>query len=104
VISSRFADIFRANALTNGLLPVAVDAEGHAAVAALCAADPGAELTIDLPRQTVTLPSGAELSFPIDPFAKHCLLTGLDPLGVILAERDAIGAFERAHPARVRTA
>jgi 3-isopropylmalate/(R)-2-methylmalate dehydratase small subunit len=104
VISPRFADIFRANALTTGLLPVMVDAEGHAAIAALCAADPATRLTIDLPRQTVALPTGEELSFPVDPFAKHCLLTGRDPLGVLLAEHDAIAAYEHAHPARVRTA
>jgi len=103
VVSTAFADIFRANALTNGLLPVTVDAASHARIVAL-AADPGARVTIDLRRERVTLPSGDEIAFPIDPFARHCLLTGVDAMGFLLAEQGAIAAYERAHPARVHTA
>ena len=104
VISPRFADIFRNNALTNGLLPVAVDDAVHHRLLALLAASPDATVTIDAERQTATLPDGTVATFPIDRFAKHCLLNGVDPLGFILREDAAIADYERTHPARVTTA
>ena len=102
VVSTFFADIFRNNALKNGLLPIAVDEAAHRRLMAL-AADPDAEITVDLAAQTVTLPDGEAVAFPIDPFAKHCLLNGLDQLGFLLAEEEAIARYEAEHPGRVRT-
>ncbi|HMA35164.1 MAG TPA: 3-isopropylmalate dehydratase small subunit [Chloroflexia bacterium] len=103
VVSTAFADIFRNNALKNGLLPIAVDAATHAALLQQIAARPGAQATVDLVRQTLILPDGQEARFPIDPFAHHCLLQGLDQLGFLLAAAPAIAAYEAAHPARVCT-
>ena len=102
VVSTFFADIFRNNALKNGLLPIAVDADAHRRLMAL-AADPSAEVVVDLASQTVTLPDGQAVPFPIDPFAKHCLLNGVDQLGFLLAEEDAIARYEAEHPGRVQT-
>jgi 3-isopropylmalate/(R)-2-methylmalate dehydratase small subunit len=102
VVSTFFADIFRNNSLKNGLLPIAVDPDAHRRLMAL-AADPSAEITVDLSSQTVTLPDGEAVPFPIEPFAKHCLLNGVDQLGFLLAEEDAIARYEAGHPARVRT-
>lgn len=92
VVGLSFADIFRANALKNGLLPVALDPESHARIA------PGAEITIDLFAQALTLPDGARAPFSIEPFARHCLLEGVDELDFMLSHETAISAFERAHP------
>jgi len=100
VISSHFADIFANNALKNGLLPVAIDPRS---LQALFDAPPGATITIDLPEQRVTLPDGTTTAFAVDPFAKHCLLHGVDQLGFLLAETPAIDAYESTHPARVAT-
>lgn len=102
VVSTYFADIFRNNALKNGLLPIVVDEAVHRKLLDL-ADTPGTELKVDLPTQTVTLPNGEEASFPIDAFSKHCLLNGIDQLGFLLNEEDAIAAFERSRPARVQT-
>ena len=102
VVSTYFADIFRNNALKNGLLPVVVDAETHARLLHL-AQEPGAEVTVELESQTLTLPDGTRAHFPIEPFAKHCLLHGLDELGFLLAEEARIAEYEAAHPARVST-
>lgn len=85
IISTGFADIFKSNALKNGLLPVVVPADVHAKLFALVNADRTAKVTIDLPSQTVTLPDGSSTTFPIDDFAKHCLLNGIDQLGYILS-------------------
>ncbi|HWZ59887.1 MAG TPA: 3-isopropylmalate dehydratase small subunit [Gemmatimonadaceae bacterium] len=100
VISSHFADIFTNNALKNGLLPVAIDAR---LLHTLFAADRDATVTIDLAAQCVTLPDGTTTPFPIDPFAKHCLVHGVDQLGFLLAESPAIDTYESTHPARVVT-
>jgi 3-isopropylmalate/(R)-2-methylmalate dehydratase small subunit len=90
VISTRIADIFRNNALKNGLVPVVLE---PAAVARLAAA-PGASVRIDLGAQTVTLPDGSTASFPIDGFARYCLMNGVDELGFLLSQEDAIAAYE----------
>ncbi len=91
VVSTSIADIFRGNAVKNGLLPVVVDAQTHA----LLLASPGAEVTIDLLQLTLTA-GGRTALFPLDPFARFCLLNGTDELGFLLAQGDAIAAFERA--------
>src|SRR5215831_9928591 len=77
VISTSFADIFRGNSLKNGLLPVIVPADVHKELLSL----PGAAVKIDLAGQTLTLPGGRAVSFPIDAFSKTCLLEGVDELG-----------------------
>jgi 3-isopropylmalate/(R)-2-methylmalate dehydratase small subunit len=97
VISTSFADIFRSNALKNGLLPVCVDAETQRHLFDLIAAEPTARAHIDLETQTLLLPDGDQVSFPIDPFNKTCLLEGLDQLGYILKFESEIEAYECAH-------
>ena len=97
VISTSFADIFRNNSLKNGLLPVIVDAATHRSLLDLAAEAPGAGITIDLASQTVALPGGQAVSFPIDGFSKTCLLNGVDELGYILAFSDRIAAYEEQH-------
>jgi 3-isopropylmalate/(R)-2-methylmalate dehydratase small subunit len=94
VISTSFADIFRNNALKNGLLPVIVDAETHRMLFDWAARDPEAEVTIDLHARRLTLPDGAAAEFPIDPFARKCLLEGIDQLGYLLSFADQIAAYE----------
>ena len=103
VISTFFADIFRGNALKNGLIPVMVEPEAHRKLQARLTADPQAELTVDLATQTLTLPDGEKVEFPIDPFAKHCLLEGVDQLGFLLGQKEAVEAYEASHPGRVET-
>jgi 3-isopropylmalate/(R)-2-methylmalate dehydratase small subunit len=94
VISTEIADIFRSNALKNGLLPVVVDQ----AASDWLIAHPGVAVTIDLASATLTLPNGAAVSFPVEAFARHCLLEGVDELGFLLARSDEIDAYERRLP------
>jgi 3-isopropylmalate/(R)-2-methylmalate dehydratase small subunit len=94
VISTSFADIFRNNALKNGLLPVIVAPEVHARLFDLFAFKPEARLTLDLETQTLHLPDGERVTFPIDSFSKTCLLKGVDELGYLLGFEDQIAAFE----------
>ena len=90
VVSSSIADIFRANALKNGLLPVIIDAATHEVLLA----SPGMRVSIDL--ESCSLAFGdARVSFSIDPFARRCLLEGVDELGFLLAQDDAIAAYEK---------
>jgi 3-isopropylmalate/(R)-2-methylmalate dehydratase small subunit len=96
VVSTSFADIFRNNALKNSLLPIVVDEAAHRDLLALAAQDPNAELTVDLAAQTLTTPNGRAYKFPIDPFSKFCLLNGVDELGYLLKQEDAILAYEMA--------
>jgi 3-isopropylmalate/(R)-2-methylmalate dehydratase small subunit len=103
VLATSFADIFRANALKNELLPVELPAEVHAALAAAVEADPDAEVAVDLDAQTLTLPGGRVVGFEVDAFARRMLLEGTDELGYLLAHGDAVTAYEAAHPARVDT-
>jgi len=93
VISTSFADIFRNNALKNGLLPIIVDEKTHQALIEIAEEAPRAELTVDLATQTLTFPGGSA-TFPIDPFNKTCLLNGVDELGYILGFEKEIAAFE----------
>jgi 3-isopropylmalate/(R)-2-methylmalate dehydratase small subunit len=104
VISTRFADIFRNNALKNGLLPLIVDAETHRQFLDLVETAPNTELTVDLPSQILALPDGRKVGFPIDAFSKTCLLQGIDQLGYLLKHQARIEVYERSHPARVNTA
>jgi 3-isopropylmalate/(R)-2-methylmalate dehydratase small subunit len=95
VISTSFADIFKNNALKNGLVPVVVDAAAHAELSRALAADPAAEVTVDLAAQALTLPGGRTVTFPIDAFSRTCLLEGVDELGYILKHDGQIAAHER---------
>ncbi len=94
VIARSFADIFRNNALKNGLLPVAADENTYQTLLALVQEDPMALLTIDLESQVVKWPVGKRASFEIDPFSRTCLLQGVDELGYLMGFMDRIQAFE----------
>jgi 3-isopropylmalate/(R)-2-methylmalate dehydratase small subunit len=91
VVSSSFADIFRSNALKNGLLPVQVDEP----VLAWLSANPGVEIAIDLEARELALPDVSRIPFPIEPFARYRLLNGIDELDFLLAQSAAIDTFER---------
>jgi 3-isopropylmalate/(R)-2-methylmalate dehydratase small subunit len=97
VISTSFADIFRNNSLKNGLLPIIVDVQTHRDLFDLLEEVPNAELAVDLASQTLTLPTGKKISFPIDGFAKTCLLKGTDELGYLQSFENQIAAYEREH-------
>jgi 3-isopropylmalate/(R)-2-methylmalate dehydratase small subunit len=103
VISTYFADIFNGNALKNGLLPVVVDAETHQQLISLSQEDPSSQVIVDLESQTLTLPDGRPVKFPIDAFSRYCLLNGVDQLGFLLGLDDSIQTYESVHPARVQT-
>ena len=103
VISTSFADIFRSNALKNGLLVVPVTEEVSAALFDAVAANPATQVTIDLESLTLGLPDGGQASFDVDPFARRCLLDGADQLGYLLNQMPRIQAFEAAHPSRLDT-
>ena len=90
VISTEIADIFRSNSLKNGFIPVIVDADTHAWLLD----NPGTEVTIDVETATVTLPDERVVGFPIDGFARYCLLNGIDQLGFLQKHRDEIRQFE----------
>ncbi len=98
VISTSFADIFKQNSLKNGLLPIEVSKDAHAALFA----DPDQEVTVDLKSQTLQF-GGRSVEFPVDGFAKHCLLEGVDELGFILKQNEAIAAYEARVPGAVNT-
>ncbi len=91
VISTSFADIFKQNSLKNSLLPIVVPPDIHAE---LFTVPEDAKVKIDLAAQTLTLPSGKSVEFPVDSFSRHCLLNGVDELGYILRQESAIAAFE----------
>ena len=93
VISTSFADIFRNNALKNGLLPIIVDEATHKMLFDLIEEVPNAELSVDLASQTLSFPNGSA-NFPIDAFSKTCLLNGVDELGYIMGFEKEIAAFE----------
>ena len=103
VVSTYFADIFRNNSLKNGLLPIQVDQETYYQLVSLCEEDPSMTLTVDLANQKLVLPGGQSVSFPIDPFAKHCLLNGVDQMGFLIGEEDAIAAYETSHASGIQT-
>ncbi|WP_043365780.1 3-isopropylmalate dehydratase small subunit [Belnapia sp. F-4-1] len=96
-IAPSFGDIFRTNGMKNGLLPVVLPAEAVAALIGQIEAAPGAEVTVDLRTLEVTFPDGSVHGFEVDPFARHCLLEGLDEIGLTLSLEDEIAAFERRY-------
>jgi 3-isopropylmalate/(R)-2-methylmalate dehydratase small subunit len=91
VISTSIADIFKNNSLKNGLLPIVVDQTTHAKLLAA----PGAEVTVSLEEQTVTLADGATAKFAVDPFSRYCLLNGIDELQFLLSQDAEISKFEQ---------
>ena len=91
VISSEIADIFRTNSLKNGLLPIVVDEATHQWLLA----NPGAQVSVDLGTSTLRLPTGIAVNFPIERFARHCLLNGVDELGFLLSNQSEIANFEQ---------
>ena len=103
VIASSFADIFRSNALKNGLLPVDLAPEELRRITQLVEAHPEMELSVDLNTQQLGLPDGSEIGFAVDGFARHMLLNGTDELGYLLTHADAIAAYEERHPPLVST-
>jgi 3-isopropylmalate/(R)-2-methylmalate dehydratase small subunit len=103
LISTSFADIFRANSLKNGLLPVIVPTDVHAALFEAVARNPDAKVRIDLPNQTLTTPDGRKVEFPVDSFAKHCMLEGVDEIGYTLQHASEIAAFEGRRVGSVNT-
>jgi 3-isopropylmalate/(R)-2-methylmalate dehydratase small subunit len=90
VVSTTIADIFRNNSLKNGLLPVVVSPAFHAKLLAA----PGANVVVDLEAQTITGPDGTKETFPVDSFARYCLLNGIDELGFLMQQEASIAAFE----------
>ena len=90
VISTEIADIFRSNSLKNGLIPVIVDTDTHAWLLD----NPGSNVTIDIETATLSLPGDRVIEFPIDGFARYCLLNGIDQLGFLQKHRDQISNFE----------
>ncbi len=100
VVSTSFADIFHQNALKNSVLPIKIAPEFHAR---LMAAGSGARVKVDLENQALTLPDGTQVSFPIDPFRKRCLLLGVDELGYLMQFEHEIAAYEAKHLAAFDT-
>jgi 3-isopropylmalate/(R)-2-methylmalate dehydratase small subunit len=97
VVAGSFADIFRSNALKNGLLPVELAAGEHAALCAARQAYPRLAITVDLERQVIEWPGQAAIRFPVDPFSRRCLLDGVDELGYLLSLAPEIEAYEASH-------
>jgi 3-isopropylmalate/(R)-2-methylmalate dehydratase small subunit len=103
VISTSFADIFRGNALKNSLLPIIVPHEAHLALFDAVSKNPAVTVSVDLESQTLKMPDGSRVTFPIDSFAKQCMLDGVDELGYILKQEPAIAAFEAKRELSVNT-
>ncbi len=99
IIAPSFADIFFSNCYKNGILPIVAATETVDKLFQECVAGEGYRLNVDLEAQTVTTPSGFSFSFDITPHRKHCLLNGLDEIGLTLEHADAIRAFETKHKA-----
>jgi 3-isopropylmalate/(R)-2-methylmalate dehydratase small subunit len=91
VISTEIADIFRSNSLKNGFLPIVVDEATHKWLLA----NPGSEIEIDIEASCITLPDGKKVTYPIDDFARYCLLNGIDQLGFLLGHEQDILKFEK---------
>ncbi len=97
VVSTSIADIHKNNCLKNGIIPICVEAETHRE--ALAAGEKNLEFEVDLPNQTLTLPSGKKASFPIDAFVKRCLVQGLDELGYLQSHAAKVLEYEKARDA-----
>jgi 3-isopropylmalate/(R)-2-methylmalate dehydratase small subunit len=96
IIATSFADIFRNNAIKNGLLPVAIDRDAHQHLLGILYEEPDAQVSIDLAKQQLRMPDGSVVSFPIDTFSKTCLLNGTDELGYLLGFMPKILEYEQA--------
>jgi 3-isopropylmalate/(R)-2-methylmalate dehydratase small subunit len=103
VISSSFADIFRNNALKNGLLPIAVPPQELERISGILQAEPDAPLTVDLEASELRLPDGSVIGFDVDAFARRMILDGTDELGYLLKLEPELDAYEAAHPPRIST-
>ena len=103
ILSTSFADIFRSNALKNGLLPIVVESEQHRQLLEMVGTDPDTSLTVNLEMQLVHLPGDVDLPFDVDPFSRMMLLAGTDELGYLLSREDALRHYETNHPPRVDT-
>jgi len=103
VVSTRFADIFQNNALKNGLLPIIVDIDTHRQLQTLVEKTPDCTLTVELESQTLTLPDGRSVAFPIDSFNKNCILRGIDQLGYLETKLAGIEAYEKKYGSRINT-
>ena len=97
IIASSYADIFYNNCFKNGMLPIVLSADIVDALFKQVAATPNYKLQVDLAAQTVSTPSGETFSFSVDAFRKHCLLNGLDDIGLTMQHQDKIKAFEARH-------
>ncbi|MBE0439246.1 MAG: 3-isopropylmalate dehydratase small subunit [Gammaproteobacteria bacterium] len=95
VIAPSFADIFFSNTSKNGILAIKLDDNYVNELFDAVEAEPGYQLTVDLPNQTILMPNGNTIAFEIDPFKKHCLLNGLDDIGLTLQHADEINAYEQ---------
>jgi 3-isopropylmalate/(R)-2-methylmalate dehydratase small subunit len=96
VIGTSIADIFKANALKNALLPVVVDSDTNCYLLD----NPGLEITVDLESRSVELPDGRSVEFPVDDFARYCLLNGLDELDFLLEQEEHIASYEESKDTR----
>ena len=101
VVSSTFADIFRGNALGNGMLPIQVSPEVLAKL--MAAHTPSAKVRVDLESSTLTLPDGETVTFPVPPFSKYCLLNGIDEMGFLLKTGDDATKYEASHESSFST-
>ena len=101
VVSSEFADIFRGNALVNGMLPIEVSSSVLAQL--MLHPSPDARLHVDLDAQTLTLPDGAAVHFPVPPFSRYCMLNDMDEMSFLLDARPDITIYEHAHPSSIDT-
>jgi 3-isopropylmalate/(R)-2-methylmalate dehydratase small subunit len=97
LVASSFADIFYNNCFKNGLLPIVLDEKAVDELFSRAAAHPGYRLTVDLETSTITDADGLSLPFQVDAFRRHCLLNGLDDIGLTLEHEDQIAAYEKAH-------
>lgn len=94
IVSTAIADIFRNNAIKNGLVPVVVDQDTHGWLVD----NPGAVVTVDVARRELALPDGRAVHFPLDGFSRHCLMEGIDQLGYLLQQAEVISRFEAERP------
>jgi len=101
IIAPSFADIFFSNCFKNGLLPIQLPEAVVAQLFDEVFAFPGYQLTVDLPRQVIVKPDGAEIAFDVQPFRKYCLVNGFDDIGLTLRQKDKIQAFEAERLARM---
>ncbi len=103
VISTSFADIFKGNALKNGLLPIIVPQDVRSKLLQQLSANPTGKVSVDLASQSLTLPDGSKCEFPVDGFSKTCMIEGVDELGFLLKHEPQIAAFEQGNPSRLNT-